>query len=88
MKIQQKQVTSQTAGQVFKELNAAIKSGDFLLDFSGVSTIDSSAVALVLHGLRSAKRKKAAFKVANAPESFGRLVAAYSLESLFEEVFV
>ena len=88
MKIQQKQVTSQSAGQVYKELNAAMKAGDFLLDFSGVSMIDSSAVALVLHGLRSAKRRKATFKVANAPESLGRLVAAYSLESLFEEVFI
>jgi len=88
MKIQQKQVTSQTAGQVFKDLNSAIKAGDYLLDFEGVSMIDSSAVALVLHGLRTAKRKKALLKVANAPESLGRLVAAYSLESLFEEVFV
>jgi len=88
MKIQQKQVTSQSAGQVFKDLEAAIKAGDFLLDFADVVRIDSSAVALVLHGLRIAKRKKATFKVAHAPESLSRLVAAYSLETLFEEVFI
>ncbi len=62
----------------------AIDSGDFVMDMQGVQKTDSSAVAVVLEWIRHAQAKNADLIVANAPDSFQKLVKLYSLSDLIK----
>lgn len=61
---------------------AAIAAGQSAFDFSRVTALDSSAVALVLAWKRAARARGAELAVANAPESLKSLAQLYGVAGL------
>lgn len=76
------QITFEEYPAAKRDLDAALAAGDALLDFSSVSRVDSTAVALLLHAERQAKALGLTLVCQHLPESYGELVALYGLESL------
>jgi len=81
MKISSSEIKVHNAEKVLAEVTQALKAGDFTVDFSGVKSIDSSALALVMGVRRAAGGKP--LQLLNLPEQFSSLVAAYGVQSLF-----
>ncbi len=57
-------------------------SGVLSVDLSGVSAIDSSAVALLLDWQRQARSRNVQLQFARAPENLRRLIAVYGVADL------
>jgi len=58
--------------------------GVTVLDFKGVTEVDSSAVALALECLREASRRKLALSLANLPASMRNLAQLYAVSDLLQ----
>lgn len=61
---------------------APLPSGDLVFDFSEVTEVDSSALALVLTWLRQAKARGSVIELRALPESLLALARLYGVESL------
>lgn len=83
MKLSFTQIWFDNAAEVLKRVSEAQDQGDFLLDFSEVKRVDSSAVSLVLEALRQAAAKGGHVSVCNVPQSFEKLESLYGLDGLF-----
>lgn len=83
MKLQFTQIRFDNAAEVLKRISEAQDKGDFLLDFSEVRRVDSSAVSLVLEAVRQAAVKGGQVSVCSVPPSFDKLEALYGLCGLF-----
>jgi len=81
MRISSSEIKVHNAEKVLAEVTQALKAGDFTVDFSGVKSTDSSALALVMGVRRAAGGKP--LQLLNLPEQFSSLVAAYGVQSLF-----
>jgi ABC-type transporter Mla MlaB component len=55
-----------------------------VLDFQGVTEVDSAAVALALECLREARRREQALSLANLPESMRTLAELYDVSELLQ----
>ena len=75
-------VTLDTVPALAGEIDAHLGSGAAVLDFGGVTEIDSSAVALVLEWRRQAERRSVGLRVANAPEALQNLAKLYGVFEL------
>ncbi|NIM42576.1 MAG: STAS domain-containing protein [Hydrogenophaga sp.] len=68
--------------QSLRRALAAQPAGDFTVDAGGLSSFDSSAVALLLELRRDAQRAGRALNVTNWPPRLRELVAAYGVQEL------
>ncbi|WP_370260982.1 lipid asymmetry maintenance protein MlaB [Limnobacter sp.] len=82
MKISADQITVRNGAKVIAEVTAALRSGDSVVDFSGVKHIDSTAIAVLLAAKRVLKTDKT-LQVKHAPAQLESLIAAYGVQSLF-----
>ena len=64
------------------ELAEACARASLVLDLAGVTTVDSAALALCLHGQRQAKAGGHRFSIANPPASLLSLAHLYGAEAL------
>jgi len=55
-----------------------------VLDFKGVTEVDSAAVALALECLREARRRKIVLSLANLPEAMRNLAELYAVSELLQ----
>jgi phospholipid transport system transporter-binding protein len=77
-------VTIGTVTALLTQLRAQLAPGVAVLDFEGVTEVDSAAVALALECLREARRRKLALSLANLPESMRNLAELYSVSELLQ----
>lgn len=82
MKFARESITFREAKQAKDDIEIAVRNGDFVLDFEGVSRIDSTVIALSLYTLREAKRAGRTLRILAAPKGFADLVKLYGLETL------
>jgi len=81
MKLNVPEITVHNADKLIAQISKSVASGDTTLDFEGVKTLDSSALAVVLAARRAAGGKP--LQLQNLPAQFQSLAAAYGVQSLF-----
>lgn len=59
--------------------------GDWILDLSGVNSVDSAAVGLLLEWQRQALMRKRNFSAINMPDSLQGLLKVYDLQAIFNK---
>jgi len=72
-------LTLETVAACFER---ALPAGDLVFDFSGVSRVDSSALALLLGWLRRAKERGNSVELRAPPESLLTLARLYGVDAL------
>jgi phospholipid transport system transporter-binding protein len=77
-------VTMGTVTALLEQTRALLAPGVAVLDFKGVTEVDSAAVALALECLREARRRKLAFSLANLPEAMQNLAQLYAVSELLQ----
>lgn len=77
-------VTIGTASALLAQSRALLLPGVAVLDFKGVTEVDSAAVALALECLREARRRKLALSLANLPEAMQHLAELYAVSELLQ----
>jgi phospholipid transport system transporter-binding protein len=60
----------------------AIEGGQHIIDFSGVTAIDSSAVAVLIAWQRAAQARSTTLSFINIPKSLQSLSALYDVDTL------
>jgi len=75
-------VTVDTAGQVLRELQPALERGVHTLDFTGVESADSSAIALVFSAMRLTRAAGRTLTCVGVPDSFRTLAELYGVSEL------
>jgi phospholipid transport system transporter-binding protein len=84
MKLQIDSITNANAASVVAEGQAAIRGGDFRIDFTGVVRCDTSAVACVLAWMRSAQASGGRLELVALPADLRSLARLYNVESLID----
>lgn len=59
--------------------------GEWILDLSGVNSVDSAAVSLLLEWQRQALVRKRNFSAINMPDSLQGLLRVYDLQAIFNK---
>ncbi len=77
-------VTIATVSALLAQARALLAPGASVLDFRGVTEVDSAAVALALECLRQARRRKLALSLANLPEAMQNLAELYAVSELLQ----
>ena len=77
-------VTIGTVSALLTQTRALLLPGVAVLDFKGVTEVDSAAVALALECLREARRRKLALSLANLPEAMQHLAELYAVSGLLQ----
>ena len=77
-------VTIGTVPALLEQCRALLAPGVAVLDFKGVTEVDSAAVALALECLREARRRKLALSLANLPEAMQNLAELYAVSELLQ----
>lgn len=77
-------VTIGTVPALLEQCRALLEPGVAVLDFKGVTEVDSAAVALALECLREARRRKLALSLANLPEAMQNLAELYAVSELLQ----
>ncbi|MCL2877028.1 MAG: STAS domain-containing protein [Betaproteobacteria bacterium] len=72
-------LTLETAAACLKR---SVPTGDLVFDFSGVTRVDSSALALLLAWLRRAKARGSAVELRALPEPLLALARLYGIDAL------
>jgi phospholipid transport system transporter-binding protein len=75
-------VSMSEAGTLLEEGRALIAQGIVKFDLSGVTTADSSALAVVFGWLREAKRRQCTLEFFNMPASLSSLAEVYGVSDL------
>jgi phospholipid transport system transporter-binding protein len=75
-------VTLDTVPDLAVEIEPHLAAGATLVDFGGVTDIDSSAVALVLEWRRRAEHHSIALRLANTPDALQNLAKLYGVLEL------
>lgn len=78
-------LTIETVPAVFEAGLQHLNSGNFLVDFSKVETVDSAAVSLLLGWTRAAKRKQHDLKVSGLPDDLLSLARLYGVLDLLPQ---
>jgi phospholipid transport system transporter-binding protein len=84
MKLQTDAITNLNATRVVAEGDAAMRAGDFVIDFSTVVRCDTAAVACVLAWLRSAQAHGRKLELRAVPADLRSLARLYNVEQLIE----
>ena len=79
-------VTIGTVSALLAQSRALLVPGVAVLDFQGVTEVDSAAVALALECLREARRREFALSLANLPEAMQHLAQLYAVSDLLQAV--
>lgn len=78
--------TLEQAAALLEQLDAALAAtasgGRLVVDAAALRDFDTSAVALLLHGMRLASVQGVGFEVAAAPEKLRELARLYGVEEL------
>ncbi len=77
-------VTIATVSALLAQARTLLAPGVAVLDFAGVTDVDSAAVALALECLREARRRKLALSLANLPEAMQHLAELYAVSELLQ----
>ena len=77
-------VTIATVAALLEQARTLLAPGVAVLDFAGVTEVDSAAVALALECLREARRRKLALTLANLPEAMQHLAELYAVSELLQ----
>ena len=77
-------VTIGNVSSLLAQARSLLAQGVAVLDFKGVTEVDSAAVALALECLREARRRKLALSVANLPEAMQHLAELYAVSELLQ----
>ena len=75
-------VTIGTVSELLAQVRALLAPGVAVLDFKGVTDVDSAAVALALACMREARRRELVLSLANLPESMRHLADLYAVSEL------
>jgi phospholipid transport system transporter-binding protein len=84
MKLSTEAITNANATQIVVEGEAAIRGGDFLIDFSAVTRCDTAAVACVLAWMRAAQAAGHKLELRALPRDLVSLAKLYNVDSLIE----
>ena len=77
-------VTIGTVSALLEQARTLLAPGVAVLDFAGVTDVDSAAVALALECLREGRRRKLALSLANLPEAMQHLAELYAVSELLQ----
>jgi phospholipid transport system transporter-binding protein len=77
-------VTIGTVSALLAQSRLLLAPGVAVLDFKGVTEVDSAAVALALECMREARRRKLALSFANLPEAMQHLAQLYAVSELLQ----
>ena len=77
-------VTIATVAALLEQGRALLAPGVAVLDFKGVTEVDSAAVALALEYLREAHRRKLTLSLANLPDAMQHLAELYAVSELLQ----
>ena len=77
-------VTIATVSALLAQARTLLAPGVAVLDFAGVTEVDSAAVALALECLREARRRKLALSLANLPGAMQHLAELYAVSELLQ----
>ena len=77
-------VTIVTVTALLTQARTLLAPGVAVLDFTGVTEVDSAAVALALECLREARRRELALSLANLPEAMQHLAELYAVSELLQ----
>jgi phospholipid transport system transporter-binding protein len=77
-------VTIGTVSALLVQSRLLLAPGVAVLDFKGVTEVDSAAVALALECMREARRRKLALSLANLPEAMHHLAQLYAVSELLQ----
>lgn len=77
-------VTIGTVAALLEQARALLAQGVAVLDFKGVTEVDSAAVALALECLREARRRELALSLANLPDAMRNLAELYAVSELLQ----
>jgi phospholipid transport system transporter-binding protein len=77
-------VTIGTVSALLTQSRALLTPGVTVLDFKGVTEVDSAAVALALECMREARRRNLALSLANLPEAMQHLAQLYAVFELLQ----
>ena len=78
------QVTIGTVSALLAQSRLLLAPGVAVLDFKGVTEVDSAAVALALECMREARRRKLALSLANLPAAMHHLAQLYAVSELLQ----
>lgn len=76
------EVTVDSAGGLLRELQPQLAQGVNTLDFSGVETADSAALALVFSAMRQVRQSGNTLVCTGLPASFTTLAELYGVSAL------
>ncbi len=82
MKIEAASITNANAGELLAAGAAAIAGGELVFDLSGVTEVDTAAVALLLEWQRQAQARGARLDLAGVPGDIASLARLYGVDSL------
>jgi len=82
MRIDAQAITNLNAAQVAGRISAAIRAGDYRVDFTGVVRCDTAAVACVLAWLRLARAAGRRLELHAVPDDLMSLARLYGVEAL------
>ncbi len=77
-------VTIVTVSALLAQARTLLAPGVAVLDFEGVTEVDSAAVALALECLRESRRRQLALSLANLPEAMQHLAELYAVSELLQ----
>ena len=75
-------VTVDSVGGLLRELQPQLAKGVETLDFSGVETADSAALALIFSAMRQARQAGRTLTCTSLPPSFSTLAELYGVADL------
>jgi len=77
-------VTIGTVTALLAQSRTLLAPGVAVLDFKGVTEVDSAAVALALACVREARRRQLALSLVNLPEAMQHLAELYAVSELLQ----
>ncbi|WP_348946105.1 STAS domain-containing protein [Chitinibacter sp. FCG-7] len=77
-------LSSEHCGQLLGAIDDLLRQGDVEIDFSALSSADSSAVALLLEWQRRAQAAKRALRFAAMPSTLQQLISVYGVQELLQ----
>ncbi len=77
-------VTIVTVSALLAQCRAQLEPGVAVLDFKGVTEVDSAAVALALECMREGSRRKLVLSLENLPASMRNLAELYAVSDLLQ----
>lgn len=77
-------LTSAECGQLLNALDSILQQGDAHIDFSGVTALDSSAVALLLEWQRRAQKAQRQLTWIAPPATLRQLVDVYGVQDFLQ----